>query len=73
MDAQPCKVSAKSPQSLRFPPQFSAVLRMQLQLAATAGHILQLHPVACEFMPTCGPALMRVPGRCLPQKKDGEC
>ena len=50
----PCKLSAKSPIS-------SAVLRMKSQLAAVAGQVLQLHPVACEFMPGCGSELMRVP------------
>ena len=61
MDAKPLPTLANFPQSLRFSPQFSAVLRMKSQLAAAAGQVLQLHPVACEFTPACGPELMRVP------------
>ena len=44
MDAKPLPTLANFPQSLRFSPQFSAVLRMKSQLAATAGQVLQLHP-----------------------------
>ena len=69
MDAQPLHDLAKSPQSLRFPPQFSAVLRMKSQLAAAAGQVPQLHRVACEFTPACGPGLMRFPELLLTAKK----
>ena len=71
MDAQPLHDLAKSPQRLRFPPQFSAVLRMKSQLAAAAGQVPQLHRVACEFTPACGPGLMRFPELLLTAKKNG--
>ena len=71
MDAKPLQHLAKSPQSLRFSPQFSAVLCMKSQLAAAAGQVLQLHPVACEFTPACGSELMRVPELLLTAKKNG--
>ena len=50
-------------------PQFSAVLCMRSPLAVAAGQILQLHRVACEFMPACGPELMRFPQLLLTAKK----
>ena len=73
MDATPLHDLAPSPQSLRFSPQFSAVLRMKSQLAAAAGQVLQFHPFACEFTPACGPGLFRVPQLLLTAKKNGEC
>ena len=69
MDANTLHDLAPSPQSLRFFPQFSAVLRMKSQLAAAAGQVLQFHPVACEFMPACGPRLFRFPQLLLTAKK----
>ena len=62
MDAQPCKVSAKSPQNLAplpIIPRCRSFPGNVMQLA-TAGQILQFHPVACEFPPCCGHELMRV-------------
>ena len=64
MDATPLHTLAKFPQNLApLPifPRFRSFPEMWCRLAAAAGQVLQLHPVACEFTPACGPELMRVP------------